>query len=51
MVHPGEPDPAAGSRYDAGRAEDLALLRAFRLPPAITRANHRAALAPDLPAA
>jgi predicted glycoside hydrolase/deacetylase ChbG (UPF0249 family) len=26
LVHPGHPDPATGSAYDAGRAEDLALL-------------------------
>jgi predicted glycoside hydrolase/deacetylase ChbG (UPF0249 family) len=26
MVHPGHPDPSSGSGYDAGRAEDLALL-------------------------
>ncbi len=26
FVHPGHPDPASGSAYDAGRAEDLALL-------------------------
>jgi predicted glycoside hydrolase/deacetylase ChbG (UPF0249 family) len=26
MVHPGRPDPSTGSAYDAGRAEDLALL-------------------------
>jgi predicted glycoside hydrolase/deacetylase ChbG (UPF0249 family) len=26
FVHPGRPDPAVGSGYDAGRAEDLALL-------------------------
>lgn len=44
MVHPGEPDRAAGSRYDAGRAEDLALLRGLRLPAGISRATHRSAL-------
>ena len=42
MVHPGEPDPASGSAYDAGRAEDLALLRRFRLPQGVTRSTHRA---------
>lgn len=26
FVHPGRPDPAVGSAYDAGRAEDLALV-------------------------
>jgi predicted glycoside hydrolase/deacetylase ChbG (UPF0249 family) len=26
FVHPGHPDPAVGSAFDAGRAEDLALL-------------------------
>ncbi len=26
MLHPGHPDPSTGSRYDRGRAEDLALL-------------------------
>jgi predicted glycoside hydrolase/deacetylase ChbG (UPF0249 family) len=26
FVHPGHPDPSAGSSYDAGRAEDLELL-------------------------
>jgi predicted glycoside hydrolase/deacetylase ChbG (UPF0249 family) len=44
MVHPGEPDAGAGSSYDAGRAEDLALLRSFRVPAGIRRATHRAAL-------
>lgn len=42
MVHPGEPDPASGSTYDAGRAEDLALLRRFRPPDGVVRATHRA---------
>ena len=26
MVHPGHPDPASGSAYDAGREQDLRLL-------------------------
>lgn len=43
MVHPGEPDPASGSAYDAGRAEDLALLRRFRPPDGVVRATHLAA--------
>jgi predicted glycoside hydrolase/deacetylase ChbG (UPF0249 family) len=29
MVHPGHPDPETGSRYDAGREEDLRLLLAL----------------------
>jgi predicted glycoside hydrolase/deacetylase ChbG (UPF0249 family) len=46
MVHPGHPDPASGSDYDAGREEDLALLLRLAgdqvLRPA--RATHREAL-------
>ena len=46
MVHPGEPDPGSGSSYDAGRAEDLVLLRRFRPPPGVERAAHAEALQP-----
>lgn len=44
MVHPGYPDPSAGSSYDAGRGEDLELVLGFRPPPGVRRADHRAAL-------
>jgi predicted glycoside hydrolase/deacetylase ChbG (UPF0249 family) len=37
MVHPGHPDPACGSTYDAGRGEDLEAVLAFRPPPGIVR--------------
>jgi predicted glycoside hydrolase/deacetylase ChbG (UPF0249 family) len=47
MTHPGLPDPEARSSYDAGRAEDLALLRRFRPPPGVERAAHAAALPPS----
>jgi predicted glycoside hydrolase/deacetylase ChbG (UPF0249 family) len=39
MVHPGHPDPAAGSTYDTGRGEDLAAVLAFRPPPGMARAR------------
>jgi hypothetical protein len=46
VVHPGEPDPDAGSSYDIGREEDLALVLELAddetLAPA--RATHREAL-------
>lgn len=41
MVHPGHPDPTAGSSYDAGRGEDLATLLTLRLPPGIRRSDQR----------
>ena len=50
IVHPGHPDPAAGSSYDRGRAEDLALVLSLGDGAAwaargIRRAGPRAALA------
>jgi predicted glycoside hydrolase/deacetylase ChbG (UPF0249 family) len=46
MVHPGHPDPAAGSSYDGARREDLDLV--LRVGPVLARggrrATHRAAL-------
>jgi predicted glycoside hydrolase/deacetylase ChbG (UPF0249 family) len=50
MVHPGEPDPQAGSAYDAARAEDLELLLSGAPVRGegggeVRRASHRAALA------
>jgi chitin disaccharide deacetylase len=49
MVHPGHPDPASGSTYDAGRAEDLELVVRLAREPvlATARSTHAAALAPD----
>jgi predicted glycoside hydrolase/deacetylase ChbG (UPF0249 family) len=44
MTHPGLPDPDGRSSYDAGRAEDLALLRRFRPPPGLERSIHAVAL-------
>jgi predicted glycoside hydrolase/deacetylase ChbG (UPF0249 family) len=46
MVHPGYPDPAFGSAFDAGREEDLDLLLRLRLCPALSaaRLTHAAAL-------
>ena len=44
MVHPGRSDPAAGSGYDAGREEDLALLLSWEPPPGLRRADHATAL-------
>jgi predicted glycoside hydrolase/deacetylase ChbG (UPF0249 family) len=45
MVHPGRPDPAFGSAYDRGRAEELDLLLRLALAPALAavRATHLAA--------
>ena len=37
MVHPGHPDPSAGSGYDRGRGEDLAALLRFELPAELVR--------------
>jgi predicted glycoside hydrolase/deacetylase ChbG (UPF0249 family) len=37
MVHPGYPDPATGSSYDAGREEDLRALLAYELPAGLRR--------------
>jgi predicted glycoside hydrolase/deacetylase ChbG (UPF0249 family) len=37
MVHPGHPDPASGSSYDAGRGEDLDALLSFRPEPGFAR--------------
>ena len=47
MVHPGHPDPAVGSSYDQGRAEDLRLLLRLAEEPALRRlrATHVGALA------
>jgi predicted glycoside hydrolase/deacetylase ChbG (UPF0249 family) len=47
MVHPGHPDPAAGSAYDQGRKEDLRLLLRLAEEPAVRRlrATHVEALA------
>ncbi|MGH2951446.1 MAG: ChbG/HpnK family deacetylase [Solirubrobacterales bacterium] len=47
MVHPGHPDPASGSSYDAGRAADLELVLRLAREPALVsaRATHREALA------
>ena len=47
MVHPGRPDPAAGSAYDRGRDEDLRLVLRLAEEPAIRRlrATHAEALA------
>ena len=47
MVHPGHPDPATGSSYDQGRAEDLRLLLRLAEEPAVrrVRATHAGALA------
>jgi len=46
MVHPGHPDPASGSSYDAGRGEDLRLLLELldAGPLRRLRATHAAAL-------
>lgn len=44
MVHPGYPDPDSGSSYDAGRLEDLELLRSWALPAGVRRSTHRLAL-------
>jgi predicted glycoside hydrolase/deacetylase ChbG (UPF0249 family) len=46
IVHPGRPDRGAGSRYDAGRAEDLALVLSLAGSPALRsrRASHAEAL-------
>jgi predicted glycoside hydrolase/deacetylase ChbG (UPF0249 family) len=41
MVHPGRPDPETGSDYDAGRAEDLAVLLSFAPPPGLARTRWR----------
>jgi hypothetical protein len=43
MVHPGHPDPAAGSSYDRGREEDLRDLLSLALPPGIARRRRGAA--------
>lgn len=45
MVHPGYPDPGAGSAYDAGREEDLQLLLGWKVPAGVRRTTHRRALA------
>ena len=45
MVHPGRPDPAARSAYDAGRAEDLKLLLSWQPPPGLSRGSHASTLA------
>ncbi len=47
MVHPGHPDPASGSDYDAGREEDLALLLHLADDQVLrsARTTHREALA------
>jgi hypothetical protein len=37
MVHPGRPDPASGSAYDRGRAEELDLLLRLANAPALAR--------------
>jgi predicted glycoside hydrolase/deacetylase ChbG (UPF0249 family) len=37
MVHPGHPEPAAGSAYDAGREEDLRLLLELADDPGLRR--------------
>jgi chitin disaccharide deacetylase len=46
MVHPGHADPASGSSYDAGRAEDLGLVLRLAHEPALVQARttHAAAL-------
>lgn len=44
MVHPGYADAAAGSDYDAGREEDLAILLEWTPPEKLRRASHGAAL-------
>jgi predicted glycoside hydrolase/deacetylase ChbG (UPF0249 family) len=41
MTHPGWPDPASGSSYDAGRGEDLEVLLGLSLPDGVTRSDHR----------
>lgn len=45
IVHPGHPDPGAGSRYDTGRGEDLALVLDLAANEALrqARTTHRAA--------
>ena len=47
VVHPGHRDPQAGSSYDRGREEDLALLLRLAEDETLTaaRASHKAALA------
>jgi predicted glycoside hydrolase/deacetylase ChbG (UPF0249 family) len=46
MVHPGYPDPAAGSRFDAAREEDLATLLGLATDPRLVplRRTHAQAL-------
>jgi predicted glycoside hydrolase/deacetylase ChbG (UPF0249 family) len=51
MVHPGHPDPASGSAYDGGRAEDLELLLSWKPPAGITRSDHSGAVLVEDPAA
>lgn len=41
MVHPGGSDPASGSRYDAGREEDLKAVLGLAPPAGVRRADHR----------
>ena len=45
MIHPGRPDPASGSAYDRGRAEELDLLLRLANAPALAtvRGTHLAA--------